>query len=97
MILKRAYANELPAEVINRAKSGMRVPVHYWFRSEMRRYARRVLSPRAVRKVGLFNPERVKQLLAYDIEEGRGRYGLRLWMLVTFELWRRMVVEGEAI
>jgi asparagine synthase (glutamine-hydrolysing) len=97
VILKRAYEHDLPAEVINRPKSGMRVPVHYWFRSEMRRYAHRILSPRAVRKVGLFNPERVKQLLSYDIEEGRGRYGLRLWMLITFELWRRIVIEREDV
>lgn len=97
VILKRAYADQLPAEVINRPKSGMRVPVHYWFRSEMRRYARRLLSPKAVRQVGLFNPERVKQLLSYRIEEGRGRYGLRLWMLMTFELWRRMVVDGAVV
>jgi asparagine synthase (glutamine-hydrolysing) len=97
VILKRAYENDLPPEVINRPKSGMRVPVHYWFQSEMRRYARRILSPRAVRDVGLFNPDRVKQLQAYDIEEGRGRYGLRLWMLITFELWRRIVVEGEPV
>ena len=97
VILKRAYENDLPAEVINRPKSGMRVPVHYWFRSEMRRYARRMLSPKSVQQVGLFNPERVKQLLSYNIEEGRGRYGLRLWMLITFELWRRMVVDGEPV
>ena len=97
VILKRAYEDELPAGVINRPKSGMRVPVHYWFRSELRRYARRILNPREVRRVGLFNPERVKQLLSYDIEEGRGRYGLRLWMLITFELWRRIVVERETV
>ena len=95
VVLKRAYENELPTEVINRPKSGMRVPVHYWFRSEMRRYARKILSRRNVRKVGIFNAERVKQLLDYDIEEGRGRYGLRLWMLITFELWRRIVIDGE--
>jgi len=97
VILKRAYENQLPAEVILRPKSGMRVPVHFWFRSEMRRYARRILSRRAVRRVGLFNPDRVAQLLSYDIEQSRGRYGLRLWMLITFELWRRIVVEGEAV
>lgn len=97
VILKRAYENDLPSEIINRPKSGMRVPVHYWFQSEMRRYARKVLSPRAVREVGMFNPDRVKQLQFYDIEEGRGRYGLRLWMLITFELWRRIVVEGEPV
>jgi asparagine synthase (glutamine-hydrolysing) len=96
VILKRAYENVLPKEVVDRPKSGMRVPVHYWFRSEMRRYARRILSKRAVRRVGLFDADRVQQLLGYDIEEGRGRYGLRLWMLITFELWRRIVVEGEA-
>lgn len=97
IILKRAYERELPAEVIGRPKSGMRVPVHYWFRSEMRRYARHILRPKAVRQVGLFNPDRVRQLLNYDIEEGRGRYGLRLWMLITLELWRRIVVDGETV
>jgi len=97
VILKRAYENDLPPEIIQRPKSGMRVPVHYWFRSEMRRYARRILSRSAVVRGGLFNPDRVSQLLAYNIEEGRGRYGLRLWMLITLELWRRIVVEGEAV
>ncbi|MEO2034162.1 MAG: asparagine synthase-related protein [Planctomycetaceae bacterium] len=97
VVLKRAYENDLPKEVIDRPKSGMRVPVHYWFKSEMRRYVRHILSPRSVRRAGLFNPERVRQLLSYNIEEGRGRYGLRLWMLTTFELWRRIVVEGESV
>lgn len=97
VVLKRAYENYLPREVIERPKSGMRVPVHYWFKSEMRRYVRHILSPRSVRQAGLFNPERVQQLLSYNIEDGRGRYGLRLWMLTTFELWRRIVVEGETV
>ena len=96
IVLKRAYEHELPLEVIRRPKSGMRVPVHYWFRAEMRRYARSILTKKSVRSVGIFNPERVQQLLAYDTEEGIGRYGLRLWMLITFELWRRIVVDGEA-
>ncbi len=97
VVLKRAYENYLPREVIERPKSGMRVPVHYWFKSEMRRYVRHILSPRSVRRAGLFNPERVQQLLSYNIEDGRGRYGLKLWMLTTFEIWRRIVVEGETV
>jgi len=96
-VAKRAYENQLPASVINRPKSGMRVPVHYWFRSEMKRYARKILSPRAVRRAGIFNEHRVKQLLDYNTVEGPGRYGLRLWMLITFEMWRRIVVEGESV
>jgi asparagine synthase (glutamine-hydrolysing) len=87
----------LPASVIDRPKSGMRVPVHFWLKGEMKRYARKILSRRELRRAGIFRPERVKQLLRYDIEEGRGRYGLKLWMLLTFEIWRRIVIEGEPL
>jgi asparagine synthase (glutamine-hydrolysing) len=97
LVLKRAYADDLPPAVIARPKSGMRVPVHFWFRGEMKRYARHILHPRRVRQAGVFQPERVRQLLKYDIEGGAGRYGLRLWMLITFEIWRRLTVEGESL
>ena len=97
LVLKRAYQADLPAEIIARPKSGMRVPVHYWFRGEMKRYAHHILHPKRLRAAGIFDPERVKQLLRYDTEEGPGRYGLRLWMLLTFEIWRRMVIEGEPV
>ncbi|MEM6954954.1 MAG: asparagine synthase-related protein [Myxococcota bacterium] len=91
--LKRAFGHALPATIVARKKSGMRVPVHHWFTGEMRRYARDILSPRSLKASGLFCPERVKQWLDYDIEEGVGRYGLRLWMLVTFEVWRRTLLD----
>lgn len=97
LLLKRAYADALPEAVIRRPKSGMRVPVHFWFQGEMRRYARHILQPRQLRRTGIFDPRRVRQLLDYDLEAGQGRYGLRLWMLVTFEIWRRLVVEGEPL
>ena len=97
VILKRAYSELLPTEVIERPKSGMRVPVHFWFQKEMRRYVRHLLSPRNVRRAGIFDPETVRQIVKYEMECRGGRFGLRLWMLVTFELWRRIVVEGEPV
>lgn len=97
VVLKRAFRDRLPTEVLTRPKSGMRVPVHYWFKGELKRYARHLLSPKALKAEGIFNPRRVRQLLRYDTEEGRGRYGLRLWMLLTFEIWRRQVIENEPV
>ena len=97
VIMKRAYVNDLPKEVIDRPKSGMRVPVHYWFQGELKRYARHILRPRELRRAGIFDPVRVKQLLNYRTNEGPGRYGLRIWMLLTFEIWRRVVIEREAV
>jgi asparagine synthase (glutamine-hydrolysing) len=97
LILKKAYSHILPEEIINRPKSGMRVPVHFWFQKEMKRYARSILKTKTVKEVGIFNPERVNQLLKYDIEALNPRFGLRLWMLITFEIWRRIIIEGEAV
>lgn len=93
VVLKKAFGDRIPEAIVKRKKSGMRVPVHHWFQGPMRRHARKVLSPRSLKQGGLFRPERVKQWLDYDIAEGSGRYGLRLWMLVTFETWRRVLLE----
>ena len=71
----------------------MRVPVHSWFQNELKRTADDVLSPRAVRRAGIFDPGRVRDLRRYRT----GRDGLRLWMLLTFELWRRQVVDREPL
>lgn len=96
VVLKKAYANNLPESVVARPKSGMRVPVHFWFAGEMQTLARDVLSERIVKSQGLFRYERIQQLLDYDIEEGPGRYGLRLWMLMTFQLWRQTLLDAPA-
>jgi asparagine synthase (glutamine-hydrolysing) len=94
-VLKRAYEDELPASVIKRPKSGMRVPVHYWMQREMRRFSKKMLARKRLSRSGIFNPDRVKQMLRYETEQANGRYGLRLWMLLTFEVWREIVVEQK--
>lgn len=88
VILKEAFRSKLPASIIDRPKSGMRVPVHYWLKGEMKRYAKKMLSKKRLERSGIFDPKRVKQLLNYETKEGPGRYGIKLWMLLTFELWR---------
>jgi len=49
-----------------------------------------MLSPRRLKREGILDYRRVKQLLAYRTDEGSGRYGLRLWMLMTFQLWNNL-------
>ena len=95
VVMKEAFRDLLPEEIIRRPKSGMRVPVHFWFQGELKKYARKVLRPANIKKGGIFDHRRVKKLLNYSIEEGNGRYGMRLWMLLTFEIWRRMVIDGK--
>jgi asparagine synthase (glutamine-hydrolysing) len=90
-VLKEAYRDLVPAAVVDRPKSGMRVPVQWWFQGDLRRAARSMLSPRRVRSAGWFRPDRVRDVLRYRT----GRDGLRIWMLLTLEMWRQVVVEAE--
>jgi len=53
-----------------------------------KRHAREILNLGQLKREGILDPQRVKQLLSYDTEEGPGRYGLRLWMLITFRIWK---------
>jgi asparagine synthase (glutamine-hydrolysing) len=94
VVLKKAVQDIVPAAIIERPKSGMMVPVRFWFQRDMRRYAKKLLSEKRIKRVGLFNPDYVKRLLNYDIEGVHGmRHGLKLWMLITFMLWYEQMVE----
>jgi asparagine synthase (glutamine-hydrolysing) len=87
-VLKAAVADLLPEAILTRPKSGMLVPVQGWFRRELRRFARGVLLDRRARTRPYLNPELVREWLAY-----RGnvwpRHGVKLWLLLTLELWLR--------
>ena len=93
-VLKQAVRDWTPEPIIARPKSGMMVPVRFWFRGEMRRYGRKLLSRSYLRRIGLFNPKYVEKLLAYQMDGVPGaRHGLKLWMLITFLLWHEQMVE----
>ncbi len=97
-VLKKAVWDLVPQAIIARPKSGMMVPVRFWFQGEMRRYGQRLLSRQQIQRGGLFNPDYVERLLNYEMEGVPGlRHGLKLWMLMTFLLWHEQMVEAPII
>lgn len=94
-VLKQAVQDLVPKPIIARPKSGMMVPVRFWFQSDMRRYGQKLLSRRQIQRGGLFNPDYVERLLNYEMEGVPGlRHGLKLWMLMTFLLWHEQMVDA---
>jgi len=87
-VLKRAVADLLPEAIINRPKSGMLVPVQSWFRKEMKGFARSYLLDRRARTRPYLNQALVREWLDY---QGCTfpRHGVKLWLLLTLELWLR--------
>jgi asparagine synthase (glutamine-hydrolysing) len=90
-LMKRAVADWLPAEVIDRPKKGFGVPLAGWLRGQLRDLSWSVLTDTTARSRGLFRPEAVTALLrrhASGVDESR-----RLWALVQFELWHRRFLD----
>ena len=86
-ILKRAFADTLPAPLVNRRKMGFGMPLDTWFRTTLREYVHDMLGDDA-RLSEWFQPGYVRALLdAHDANEAD--HGLRLWLLLTIEVWLR--------
>lgn len=87
-ILRRAFGELLPREVLQRPKSGFGVPLDEWFRGTLRELlCDTLLSDRAADR-GLFNSHEVARLIG---EHGSRRcdHSHRLWLLLMLELWHR--------
>lgn len=85
-VLKAAVRDLLPDRILTRPKSGMMVPVQLWFRKYWQRQARALLLSRRAQIRELLNQELIRDWLDYRGDTW-GRYGVKLWLLVSLELW----------
>jgi asparagine synthase (glutamine-hydrolysing) len=100
-VLKHALRRHVPAEVLRAKKRGFNVPVPSWLRGELREMLRDVLSPTALRRVGLFDPEYVQRLIGEHVAM-RVDHSRPLWTLLVFMIWheewqRARAVAGRAV
>jgi asparagine synthase (glutamine-hydrolysing) len=87
-LLKRAFADLLPPENVNRRKMGFGVPIGQWFRGPLRDPLRdTLLSPTALGR-GYFHEPEVRRLVEDHLER-RADHSFHLWNLFMLELWRR--------
>ncbi|RBM16092.1 asparagine synthetase B [Streptomyces sp. PT12] len=87
-VLKEAVRDLLPGTVVDRPKSGMRVPVQRWLEGPLRDLSAELLLGREARARGLFRASTVREWT-----RRRGtllpRHGSKVWLLLTLELWLR--------
>jgi len=87
-VLKRAVADLLPAEIIERRKKGFGVPLDRWFREDLAPYVSSTLGAADAPIRRHLDGDGVDQLLA---EHARGTvdHGQRLWTLLTLDVFLR--------
>lgn len=85
-ILKKAVADILPADIINRKKKGFGMPVAEWLKGTLNPLMRDMLSPSRIIIQDLFNYDYIQQLMRQH-EQGIANHYKQLWTLLVFELW----------
>ena len=63
------------------------VPIHQWFRGDMKQLLRDYLSVDRLRKEGLFDPGMVETMVGEHLS-GAVNHWYRLWALLMWEMWR---------
>ena len=94
-ILKRAFKDYLPKEILSRGKMGFGIPLGPWFRGRLKDYwADRVLSGKALSR-GYFREEALKRIFD-EHQSGRRDHGYRMWALLMLELWHQECIDKAA-
>ncbi|MES2464011.1 MAG: asparagine synthase C-terminal domain-containing protein [Armatimonadota bacterium] len=88
-VLKAAVADLLPEPILTRPKSGMQVPVQRWFQRDLRRYASGLLLSRHSRIKPYLRQDIIKEWLDYRTSQPFARQGVKLWLVLTLEIWLR--------
>lgn len=91
-IFKNAVRDLLPPTIVDRPKSGMRVPVQHWLRGPLRSLAHDLLLSRRARERELLRPEIIKQWMNGEAAVWP-RQGGKLWLVLTLELWLRSFLD----
>jgi asparagine synthase (glutamine-hydrolysing) len=91
-VFKKSMEGVLPRNVIWRPKAGFGAPVRAWVVGELKPLLDDVLSPANVTARGLFEPEEVTRLIE-DNQAGRADNALRIWALLTIELWQQQFTD----
>ena len=104
-VLKQAFADLLPDQIVRRPKQGFEVPFAQWFRKgPWRSFLLDMLAEDRLRSQGIFNPREVIRLRDQFLRDPEApdaflsAYQLRhrVWMLFVFQVWYEHFMNGTS-
>jgi asparagine synthase (glutamine-hydrolysing) len=95
-LLRAAFADVLPPEILRRRKQGFMIPLARWLRTDLAPLAADLLAPERVAARGLLEPDAV-QALVREHRDHRRNHADRLWALMVLELWLRQYLDARGL
>jgi asparagine synthase (glutamine-hydrolysing) len=95
-IFKESMRPFVPKSIVRRKKAGFSGPVRAWIRNEYREPIRDLIDNNLLKR-GFLDPKMVRNIWDDNLS-GREDFGLRIWALVTLELWMQTFIDrsGES-
>lgn len=85
-ILKKAFENKLPPEILYRKKKGFGIPLTKWIKEDLKKEIQEVFEPGLIKKQGLFNPVSVNEIFQRHLN-GKADNRKMIWSLFMFQKW----------
>jgi asparagine synthase (glutamine-hydrolysing) len=87
-ILRDAFANELPKEILNRSKHGFEVPMNKWFKTNLKSMIDRyLLSYDFIENQGLFRHDVIRSIVDIIMKNKYHDLQSMMWCLLVFQHW----------
>ena len=87
-ILREAFRDLLPTEIIHRRKMGFAVPLSRWFNDDIRDKLQDMLLSPSARIYEYLQPDAVHRVVHEQLNSTKD-WSLHLWLLLTLEIWLR--------
>jgi asparagine synthase (glutamine-hydrolysing) len=92
-IYRQAIKNDIPEEVLRQPKAGFTAPIDFWVANDLKDLLGDVLSPAAIKKRGIFDPEAIGRMIR-EQRSGRHDWSYQIWQALTFELWAQEFLDS---
>jgi asparagine synthase (glutamine-hydrolysing) len=93
--LREAFVGILPQTILDRPKQGFSIPLRAWLRGPLAGLARELLIEQPHGLGEFFQAAGIRRMFEAHMS-GRRNHAHRLWALMWFELWYRLMVEQGA-
>lgn len=94
-ILKTAFRDFIPKQIIRRKKTGFPVPYETWIRRDLRTFVEDILLSQRTLERGYFNRPWIEKILSANLNEGN--YAKEVFSLLTLELWQREFIDRVSV
>lgn len=87
-ILKNVVHQFIPREIMDRSKMGFGVPLHYWFKDELKEMIHYYLDSSRIKRENILNNLEIEKLKGEYFKNPQNKIiAQNIWKIVMFEMW----------